>query len=283
MEREYREAKMNNALGATQLSFWLSRLSRRDDCIRGMGRLMGWYELAVDPLMDPQLLRDPQAMVGRLAWLREQLNLWLPGADERSAATRFLAFLELSLLPPLNETGTLQERLKLIRTEPLGEQSAMMQAYAGIVLAGMFPDREEHALSLAGFQQLMQQVPSGRSNHEMWNAAAQWAYRNGHSSVLEQALEFCVMGYPGAVDEQAWRMTNLLYRLHSGRAISQDVECLIHSFEHPVQLSHFREDLLGDCENAGLINREMVYWLERRDTELRRELLAMEENLRAAG
>ncbi|MCB1219847.1 MAG: hypothetical protein H7A35_09710 [Planctomycetales bacterium] len=270
-------------LSSSQLSFWLSRLSRRDECIRSMGRLMGWYELAVDPLLGENLLRDPLATANRLAWLREQLNLWLAGADERNAAQRFLCFLELTLLPVDPDGELQQELLDCIDSEAQGEQSALMQSYVRVVLAGMLGEEEQYNITHGEFQRLMQQVPSGRSNLEMWHAAAQWAYRNAHSDVLEQALEFCVMGYPGAVDEQAWRMTNLMYRLHSGRAISQDVECLIHCFDHPAQLERFREVLLSDCDEAGLMSREMQYWLDRRDNELRRQQLQVAEDVRAAG
>src|SRR5690606_5305063 len=156
---------MMQELNTTQLSFWLARLSRRDECIRSMGRLMGWYELAVDPQLGEQLLRDPLATRDRLAWLREQLNLWLAGADERRAAQRFLAFLELSLLPVDPQGAEQQELMELIEAEPLGEQSAMMQAYGRIVLAGMLGELPRYNITHAHFQRLMQQVPSGRSNH----------------------------------------------------------------------------------------------------------------------
>ena len=275
---------MMQELNTTQLSFWLARLARRRDCIRSMGRLMGWYELAVDPLMSRELLSRPQATCERLAWLRDQLSIWLAGEDERQAAEAFLSFLELSLLP-LAERSSDQGRelLEAIDREASGETSALMQSYARIVLAGMFADEPRFNITHKRFTALMEQVPSGRSNHEMWHAAAAWAYHNRHPDILEQALEYCVMGYPGAVDEQAWRMTNLMYRLQSGRAISQDVENLIHCFEHPVQLSRFREGLLDDCRDAGLINREMQYWLDRRDKELGGLQLSIAEEVRAAG
>ena len=275
---------MQQKLSSTQLSFWQYRLTHGSECARATGRLMGWYELALDPLMSTQLLSDPPALQARLVWLRERLHMWLAGTDERQAAEILLCFLELSLLTdPDFEPGLVERRLMQIDNAATGEQSGLMQAYGRIVLAGLFCGHVQLNISHDRFRQLQQQIPSGRGNLEIWYGAALWAYHNRHMDVLEEALEFCVMGYPGCVDEQVWRMCNLMYRLSSGRAISKDVECLIQCFEHPVQLSQFREDLLADCNAAGLMNPEMQYCLDRRERELHRGALTISEDVRAVG
>jgi hypothetical protein len=271
-------------LSSTQLSFWLNRLSHPAESARATGSLMGWYQLAVNPQLTIQSLTDPLQLRTRLGWLREQLNIWLSGADRLQAAAIYLSFLELSLLnDPSEDMEFVQERLAEIDANCSGEQSALMQAYGRIVLAGLLSEHAIFNISHQRFAGLLEQIPSGRGNLEIWYGAALWAYQNKHMDVLEQALEFCVMGFSGRVDEQVWRMCNLMYRLSSGRAISQDVENLIHSFEHPVQLSHFREDLLDDCQEAGLMNRELQYWLEHRDRELRRQQLQVAAEVQAAG
>lgn len=271
-------------LSSTQLSFWLNRLSHPAESARATGSLMGWYELAVHPLLTVQSLADPPQLRSRLGWQRDQLNIWLNCPDKLQAATSYLSFLELSLTPnPSSQTKKVPELLANIDADCSGEQSALMQAYGRIVLAGLFSEHKLFNISHQRFNELLAQIPGGRGNLEIWYGAALWAYRNRYMDVMEQALEFCVMGFSGRVDEQIWRMCNLMYRLSSGRAISQDVENLIHCFEHPVQLSQFREDLLDDCQEAGLMNRELQYWLDRRDKELRRQHLSLADNVNAAG